>query len=68
MRWVMRSLVALVVAWALFLMSPYVAFYRLAKAVEAKDVAVLTERVNFRAVRISFRARSRPLTPRSPVS
>src|SRR3954466_10884609 len=54
MRWVMRSLVALVVAWALFLMSPYVAFYRLAKAVEAKDVAVLTERVNFRAVRISL--------------
>src|SRR3954469_4047132 len=54
MRWVMRSLLALVVAWALFLMSPYVAFYRLAKAVEDKDVAILTERVNFRAVRISL--------------
>ena len=54
MRWVMRSLVALVVAWAIFLMSPYVVFYRLAKAVEAKDVAILTERVNFRAVRISL--------------
>src|SRR4051812_21207423 len=54
MRWFLRSLVALFVVWAIYLVSPYVAFYRLAKAVEAKDLAAIKERVNFRAVRISL--------------
>src|SRR3954464_11322864 len=54
MRWFLRSLVALFVVWAIYLVSPYVAFYRLAKAVEAKDIAAIKERVNFRAVRISL--------------
>ena len=54
MRWLLRSLVVLAFAWVVFILSPYVAFYKLAKAVQAKDVAAITERVNFSAVRISL--------------
>jgi|SRR5215207_9575589 hypothetical protein len=54
MRWLFRSLVVLALAWVVFILSPYVAFYKLAKAVQAKDVAAITERVNFSAVRISL--------------
>jgi hypothetical protein len=54
MRWLFRSLVVLALAWVVFILSPYVAFYKLAKAVQAKDVAAITERVNFSAVRISI--------------
>ena len=54
MRWLLRSLVVLAFAWVVFILSPYVAFHRLAKAVQAKDIAAITERVNFSAVRISL--------------
>jgi len=54
MRWLFRSLVVLALAWVVFILSPYVAFYKLVKAVQAKDVAAITERVNFSAVRISL--------------
>ena len=54
MRWLLRSLVVLAFAWVVFILSPYVALYRLAKAVQAKDIAAITERVNFSAVRISL--------------
>src|SRR5215211_7555276 len=54
MRWLFRSLVVQALAWVVFILSPYVAFYKLAKAVQAKDVAAITERVNFSAVRISL--------------
>ena len=54
MRWLFRSLVVLALAWVVFMLSPYVAFYKLAKAVQAKDVAAITERVNFSAVRLSL--------------
>ena len=53
MRWTGRIVVALILVWALYFISPYVSLYGLAKAVEAKDVAEIEQRVNFRAVRIS---------------
>src|SRR3712207_3714467 len=53
MRWTSRILVALFLGWAIYFVSPYVSLYGLAKAVEAKDVAAIEQRVNFRAVRIS---------------
>ena len=54
MRWTGRFLVALLVVWAIYFFSPYVALLRLAQAIEAKDVAAIEERVNFRAVRTSL--------------
>src|SRR5436190_1372633 len=41
MRWFIRSLVALALLWAVYLLSPYVALYNLAKALEARDVALI---------------------------
>jgi hypothetical protein len=54
MRWTFRISVMLFLAWAIFMISPFVALYDLAKAVEAKDLARITERVNFNAVRTSL--------------
>jgi hypothetical protein len=53
MRWTLRILAALILIWAVYFISPYVSLYGLAKAVEAKDVTAIEQRVNFRAVRIS---------------
>jgi hypothetical protein len=54
MRWTFRLFAALVVAWAVFMLSPFVALYGLAQAVEARDAARLEERVNLRALRVSL--------------
>lgn len=54
MRWVARSFLALILLWALYMASPFVALYRFAKAVEAKDLAAIEARVNFRALRSSL--------------
>src|SRR5215207_5998188 len=54
MRWFLRSLVALALLWAVYLLSPYVALYNLAKALEARDVALIEERVDFPALRLSL--------------
>lgn len=54
MRWTLRISFLLFLAWAIFLVSPFVALYDLAKAVEANDMARISERVNFRALRISL--------------
>jgi hypothetical protein len=54
MRWLYRSLVALVVLWAVYIVSPYVGLYNLAKAVEAGDLASIQERVDFKALRLSL--------------
>jgi hypothetical protein len=54
MRWFRRSLVALALLWAVYLLSPYVALYNLAKALEARDVALIEERVDFPALRLSL--------------
>ncbi len=54
MRWTGRILVALILVGAIYVLSPYVALYRLARAIDAKDVAAIEQRVNFPAVRISL--------------
>ncbi|HEX8168687.1 MAG TPA: DUF2939 domain-containing protein [Beijerinckiaceae bacterium] len=54
MRWFVRTLVALILAWAVYLVSPYVALYGLARAVEARDMALIGERVDFPALRLSL--------------
>ncbi|MFC4174334.1 DUF2939 domain-containing protein [Microvirga sp. GCM10011540] len=54
MIWTLRITFLLFIAWIVFLVSPFVALYDLSRAVEAKDVDTITERVNFRALRISL--------------
>src|SRR5215207_4306640 len=54
MRWTFRITFLLLLGWAIFMVSPFVALYVLSKAVEAKDVARITERVNFNALRVSL--------------
>ncbi len=54
MRWTFRISFLLLLAYAIFLVSPFVALYDLSKAVQAKDVARITERVNFNALRVSL--------------
>src|SRR5215216_7114944 len=54
MRWFVRSLAALALLWATYLLSPYVALYNLAKAIEARDVPLIEERVDFPALRLSL--------------
>jgi hypothetical protein len=54
MRWTLRITFLLFLAWAIFMVSPFVALYDLSNAVEAKDAARITERVNFNALRVSL--------------
>lgn len=54
MRWTLRISFFLFLAWAIFMVSPFVALYDLSKAIEAKDTARITERVNFNALRSSL--------------
>jgi hypothetical protein len=54
MTWTLRITFVLFLAWVAFLLSPFLALYDLTKAVEAKDVDRITERVNFRALRVSL--------------
>ncbi|WP_243367548.1 DUF2939 domain-containing protein [Microvirga solisilvae] len=54
MRWTLRISFLLFLAWAIFLVSPFVALYDLSKAVEARDIDRITERVNFNALRTSL--------------
>jgi Protein of unknown function (DUF2939) len=54
MRWTLRFTILFFLAWAIFVVSPFLALYRMAKAVEARDLAAIEERVNFRAVRLSL--------------
>jgi hypothetical protein len=54
MRWFVRVLVALILVWAAYLVSPYAALYGLARAVEARDTALIAERVDFSALRLSL--------------
>jgi hypothetical protein len=54
MRWTFRISFLLLLGWAIFMVSPYVALYDLSKAVQARDVARITERVNFNALRVSL--------------
>jgi hypothetical protein len=54
MRWTLRISFLLFLAWAIFMVSPFVALYDLGKAVEARDIDRIMERVNFNALRTSF--------------
>jgi hypothetical protein len=54
MRWTIRLGAALALLWVAYAISPYVAAYRLAAAVQARDVEAIKTRVNFRAVRLSL--------------
>jgi Protein of unknown function (DUF2939) len=54
MRWFLRSLAVVALLWAIFVASPYVALYNLAKAAEARDLAAIEERVDFVALRRSL--------------
>jgi hypothetical protein len=54
MRWTLRISFLLLLGWAIFMVSPFVALYDLSKAVQTKDVARISERVNFNALRVSL--------------
>ena len=54
MRWTLRISFLLFLAWAIFMVSPFVALYDLSKAIEARDMDRITERVNFNALRVSL--------------
>jgi hypothetical protein len=54
MRWTFRIFFALLVALAIFMLSPFAALYDLARAVENRDAARIRERVNFPALRVSI--------------
>lgn len=54
MRWTIRLFIVFMFAWAIFMVSPFVALYDLAKAVKAQDLARVEERVNLRAVRLAL--------------
>lgn len=54
MRWTLRICILLLLGWAIFMASPFVALYDLSKAVQARDVARIAERVNFNALRVSL--------------
>jgi hypothetical protein len=54
MRWLFRGLLAFVLAWVIFLISPYFALYQIARAVQTHDLATIEERVDLRAVRLSL--------------
>ena len=54
MRWTFRIGFLLLIAWAAYMASPFVALFRLAKAVEARDLAAIEERVDFNALRLSL--------------
>jgi Protein of unknown function (DUF2939) len=54
MRWTFRIAAALALAWVIFLVSPFVALHNFAREVETRDVEVIRERVNFRALRVSL--------------
>ncbi|MGO4572826.1 DUF2939 domain-containing protein [Microvirga sp. 2TAF3] len=54
MVWTLRVSFLLFVALLIFLVSPFVALYELAKAVQTRDMARIESRVNFRALRTSF--------------
>ena len=44
----------LVLAWVVYVASPFVSLYRLTEAVRARDVAAINERVDFKALRVSL--------------
>lgn len=56
MRWTIGIATSLLVLWVAYAVSPFFTVYRLASAVEARDVATVNELVNFPAFRRSLSA------------
>jgi Protein of unknown function (DUF2939) len=54
MGWAFRIGVFVLLAWTIFMVSPFLALARLSRAVESRDIATVDERVDFRAVRLSL--------------
>ncbi|HEV7873458.1 MAG TPA: DUF2939 domain-containing protein [Enterovirga sp.] len=54
MRWFVSAAVALLLVWAWYMASPYVALWDLGRAIEQRNVARLSDRVNVHAVRVSL--------------
>src|SRR5215213_4759482 len=54
MRWIIRLSLVVFVAWVAFVLSPFLALHDLQQAVEARDAHALSERINFRALRLSL--------------
>jgi hypothetical protein len=54
MRWTLRISFLLFLVWAIFMVSPFVALYDMSRAIEARDMDRITERVNFNALRVSL--------------
>jgi hypothetical protein len=54
MRWFVGAAVALLLVWAWYMASPYVALWDLGRAIEQRNVARLSDRVNVHAVRVSL--------------
>jgi hypothetical protein len=54
MRWTLRISFLLFLAWAIFMVSPFVALYDMSRAIAARDMDRITERVNFNALRVSL--------------
>lgn len=54
MRWTSRISAVLLVAWILYGLSPFLALYRLERAVQAHDTEAVRQRLNLRALRLSL--------------
>lgn len=54
MAWTIRIAAAVALLWGIYAASPYVAAYRLARAVQARESEAIQARVNFRSVRLSL--------------
>lgn len=54
MRWFVGAAMALLLVWAWYMASPYVALWDLGRAIEQRNVARLSDRVNVHAVRVSL--------------
>jgi hypothetical protein len=53
MRW-WCTILAVMLAWIAYGASPYLALYRLSRAVQTRDVEAVEQRVNFRTLRVSL--------------
>jgi hypothetical protein len=54
MRWLVGAAIALLLVWAWYMASPYLALWNLATALEQRDTARLSDHVNVRALRVSL--------------
>ena len=55
MRWTLGITLAICLALGAYVASPLIALHRIAAAIEARDAIALTERIDFKAVKKSFK-------------